>query len=172
MKVLSGTTVRRMIPALAIGGVLAFSFLTQTPSLASSTNNCGVKGYGYHDHGKPCPNRPFPGQGKGILKLLSGAIATAEDTQAIATLHAESWRTTYRGAYSDEFLDGDVHANRMEVWGARLAAPERNQFVVVADDSASTEGTWGRNSSGAAGNGATPSGQRGFTSRSNAGTCP
>jgi len=60
--------------------------------------------------------------------------ATADDTQAIATLHAESWRATYRGAYSDEFLDGNVHENRMEVWGARLTAPDRSQFVVVAED--------------------------------------
>jgi hypothetical protein len=39
-------------------------------------NNCGVKGYGYHDHGKVCPNRPFPGKGEGLEKFLGGAGTT------------------------------------------------------------------------------------------------
>jgi len=39
-------------------------------------NNCGVKGYGYHDHGKVCPNRPFPGKGEGLEKFLGGAAPT------------------------------------------------------------------------------------------------
>src|SRR5437879_5374563 len=42
------------------------------PADASKTNNCGVKagyGYAFHDHGKPCPNRPFPGQGVGLAKF-------------------------------------------------------------------------------------------------------
>jgi hypothetical protein len=39
-------------------------------------NNCGVKGYGYHDHGKVCPNRPFPGKGEGLEKFLGGAETT------------------------------------------------------------------------------------------------
>jgi len=63
---LSGAAFRRLIPAAAVGAVLVFSFIAQAPTLASSTNNCGVKGYGYHDHGKVCPNRPFPGKGEGI----------------------------------------------------------------------------------------------------------
>jgi hypothetical protein len=46
------------------------------PSAASSTNNCGVKGYGYHDHGKVCPNRPFPGKGEGLEKFLGGEGTT------------------------------------------------------------------------------------------------
>jgi hypothetical protein len=50
------------------------------PSAASSTNNCGVKGYGYHDHGKVCPNRPFPGKGEGLEKFLGGE-GTTEGTK-------------------------------------------------------------------------------------------
>jgi hypothetical protein len=53
--------------------------MAPTPSVGAShgvaygnANNCGVKGYGYHDHGKPCPNRPFPGHGKGVTDILSG----------------------------------------------------------------------------------------------------
>src|SRR5438445_12967646 len=60
------------------------------PSAASSTNNCGVKGYGYHDHGKVCPNRPFPGKGEGLEKFLGGAGTTGgsnakSETEGIAT---------------------------------------------------------------------------------------
>ena len=64
---------RRLIPAAVVSGVLLASYLSPIPSLASSSdtgygyaNNCGVKGDGFHDHGKPCPNRPFPGKGNGI----------------------------------------------------------------------------------------------------------
>ena len=59
---------RRLIPAAAIAGVLAFSALNPVSTLASNgvsgyINNCGIHGSGYHDHGKVCPNRPFPGHG-------------------------------------------------------------------------------------------------------------
>src|SRR5690349_12164099 len=67
------TTVRRLLPALAVGAVLGLSALLPTQSLGASSdvgygyaNNCGVKGDGFHDHGKACPNRPFPGKGKGL----------------------------------------------------------------------------------------------------------
>jgi ribosomal protein S18 acetylase RimI-like enzyme len=47
--------------------------------------------------------------------------ADASDVAAIADLHADSWRRNYRGAFSDSFLDGDVHRDRRQVWKARLA---------------------------------------------------
>src|SRR5438874_6149729 len=68
----SGQMFRRLIPALGVTGVIVLAALAPMPTLASSTNNCGVKGYGYHDHGKVCPNRPFPGHGKGVIRILSG----------------------------------------------------------------------------------------------------
>ena len=42
------------------------------------------------------------------------------DADGVARLHADSWRRHYRGAYADEFLDGDVVADRLTVWAARL----------------------------------------------------
>src|SRR5262245_66039307 len=60
--------------------------------------------------------------------------ATHADTVTIATLHAEGWQATYRGAYRDEFLDGGVVEDRLRVWGDRLSAPPPNQFVVIAED--------------------------------------
>jgi ribosomal protein S18 acetylase RimI-like enzyme len=59
--------------------------------------------------------------------------ATENDADAIATLHADSWRRHYRGAYLDEYLDGDILTERMEVWSARLAPPRQNQFTVCAE---------------------------------------
>lgn len=55
------------------------------------------------------------------------------DAGAVAGLHAESWRTHYRGAYRDAYLDGDVFADRLQVWRARLSRPPRNQLVVLAE---------------------------------------
>ena len=60
--------------------------------------------------------------------------ATAADALAVARLHAESWRTHYRGAYRDAYLDGDVVEDRLRVWQERLSTPAPNQFVVLAED--------------------------------------
>lgn len=74
MSFVSAAILRRLIPAGAVAAFLAFSYLAPLPSEASNGvggfgYNCGVKGYGYHDHGKPCPNRPFPGKGIGLAKF-------------------------------------------------------------------------------------------------------
>lgn len=58
--------------------------------------------------------------------------ATRCDVTAVATLHAESWRNHYRGAYRDEYLDGEVFEDRLRVWEERLSMPAPNQFVVLA----------------------------------------
>ena len=60
--------------------------------------------------------------------------AVAGDAEAIAHLHADSWRRFYRGAYSDAYLDGDVVADRLAVWSARLADPAGRHTVVAEDD--------------------------------------
>src|SRR6185369_4532125 len=59
--------------------------------------------------------------------------ATGDDAPAIAALHAESWRTTYRGALRDDYLDGHIVRERTTVWRGRLDQPAANQRVVVAE---------------------------------------
>jgi len=59
--------------------------------------------------------------------------AIPADAAAIAALHAESWRTTYRGALRDEYLDGNILAERTAVWRERLGSPAGNQHVVIAE---------------------------------------
>jgi ribosomal protein S18 acetylase RimI-like enzyme len=66
--------------------------------------------------------------------------ATEHDAVAIAKLHADSWRLHYRGAFLDEYLDGDVLTERVEVWSTRLALPQPNQFTVCAEADANIIG--------------------------------
>ncbi len=67
-------------------------------------------------------------------------MATERDVEAIAALHADSWRRNYRGAYLDSFLDGDVFEDRRAVWTDRLTLPRSNQYTVVAEDGGEVAG--------------------------------
>ena len=58
--------------------------------------------------------------------------ATAGDVDAIAALHADSWRRSYRGALRDEYLDGDILPERVAVWRGRLAAPDPAALTLLA----------------------------------------
>ena len=58
--------------------------------------------------------------------------AQFSDHITIAKLHAASWQRTYRGIFSDHFLDHEVEENRTKVWHDRLQAPAANQRVTVA----------------------------------------
>ncbi|MEU4428600.1 GNAT family N-acetyltransferase [Actinoplanes sp. NPDC024001] len=65
--------------------------------------------------------------------MLSLRPAGPGDAAAVAALHADSWRRHYRGAYRDAFLDGDVLADRLAVWSARLADPDGTRTVLAED---------------------------------------
>lgn len=58
--------------------------------------------------------------------------ARASDAEAVANLHARSWRENYRGDFLDAFLDGDLPGERLAVWRARLERLPANQFVEIA----------------------------------------
>lgn len=55
-----------------------------------------------------------------------------DDVEAVARLHAESWRTAYRGMLSDEYLDTRADADRLRHWTRRLATTSPGAFGVVA----------------------------------------
>src|SRR5689334_20032453 len=61
--------------------------------------------------------------------------ATLADSDAVADLHADSWRRHYRGAYDNEYLDGDVFTERRAVWAERLAHsdPETARTILAVD---------------------------------------
>lgn len=72
--------------------------------------------------------------------MIAYRLAQPSDADAIALLHTESWRTHYRGSFSDAFLDGELPAERIRVWRARLARPAENQVVQLALDGAALSG--------------------------------
>jgi ribosomal protein S18 acetylase RimI-like enzyme len=65
------------------------------------------------------------------IRFRRADVAAAEQ---IAALHADSWRRNYRGAYADSFLDGDLDADRLAVWSARLNAAGGTETVVAERD--------------------------------------
>ncbi len=66
--------------------------------------------------------------------------ATIDDYRPIAQLHADSWRTTYRGIFKDEYLDEHVLHDRIGIWRERLTMPKGNQHVLIAEEHSSLLG--------------------------------
>ncbi len=72
--------------------------------------------------------------------MLQFRNAGMKDAEAIAHLHAASWRENFRGTYADEYLDGAVVEDRRRVWQERLTAPASNQSVILAMNGADLAG--------------------------------
>jgi hypothetical protein len=109
VNVITAANLRRLIPASAVAAVLAFSWLGPLPSLASNGGtgyNCGVKGIGYKVNGKACPNRPFPGQGKGITKFTG---TSPVESVGATTLSTSTATTSEVGG--DNSATGKGHGN-------------------------------------------------------------
>ncbi len=125
-----GAVFRKFLPAAGVAAVLAASLLGPIPSLASSTNNCGVKGYGYHDHGKVCPNRPFPGHGNGVLAKLGLqltvelSVGHAKHANLQSTTNTSVGATTVEASGSAKHGRGNAygHAKAHERRGGQLTA--------------------------------------------------
>ena len=60
--------------------------------------------------------------------------AAAEDIPAIARVHVDSWRTTYRGIVPDEYLAGLAYAGRERMWQAVLGEGRERHVALVAVD--------------------------------------
>lgn len=61
--------------------------------------------------------------------------ARPEDARAIARVHVDTWRTTYRDILSKDFLAGLSYENRERVWTRVLDDPEANAIYVAEDAS-------------------------------------
>jgi ribosomal protein S18 acetylase RimI-like enzyme len=57
-------------------------------------------------------------------------FASLNDCDAIAELHARSWKEAYRGMLSDHYLDYKVDDDRLQTWRSRFAKPKYNQKVI------------------------------------------
>jgi ribosomal protein S18 acetylase RimI-like enzyme len=61
--------------------------------------------------------------------------ALEDDVPGIATVHVESWQSTYRGIMPDDVLDNLSLESRMEQWRMAITNPRSPTFVYVAVDS-------------------------------------
>jgi GNAT superfamily N-acetyltransferase len=61
--------------------------------------------------------------------------AYPSDAAAIAKVHVDSWRTTYRGIVPDDFLAALSYEQRERMWRGILSLSSRSSFVYVAEDS-------------------------------------
>ncbi|HYP20288.1 MAG TPA: GNAT family N-acetyltransferase [Chloroflexia bacterium] len=59
--------------------------------------------------------------------------ATIEDVPAIARVHVDSWRTTYKGIVPQRILDQLTYEGREELW-RRVLSPDNSSFVYVAEE--------------------------------------
>ena len=59
--------------------------------------------------------------------------AALADVDAIAALHVESWRTSYRGILPDAFLDGPVEEDRSSHWFELLEENGCGRTTLVAE---------------------------------------
>jgi ribosomal protein S18 acetylase RimI-like enzyme len=73
------------------------------------------------------------GNTSGKLTHTTVRPATTDDAQAIARVHIDSWRTTYRGIVPDSVLDSLDYREREQVWQREMSDSTRKQFVYVAE---------------------------------------
>lgn len=65
------------------------------------------------------------------MNTISLTVASPADIEPIARLHAQSWRSAYRGMLSDEYLDERVVAERLTFWTARFTSDAPDRRVVM-----------------------------------------
>jgi ribosomal protein S18 acetylase RimI-like enzyme len=71
--------------------------------------------------------------------MIRDAVET--DVTAIANLHAESWRSSYRGILSENYLENDVVRDRLGVWQQRYSgAAQKPMFTLVAESDSMVSG--------------------------------
>ena len=66
------------------------------------------------------------------MKEVEVRQATPADAQAIAAIHAASWKTTYRGLLPDTFLDTITAESREPMWNQVLGNPAHPGTIWVA----------------------------------------
>ena len=62
--------------------------------------------------------------------------ATIADVAAIARVHVDSWKTTYKGLLPDDYLASLTYEQREPLWREILSRPARHSLNYVAEDSA------------------------------------
>ncbi|MBT1698045.1 GNAT family N-acetyltransferase [Fulvivirgaceae bacterium PWU4] len=60
-------------------------------------------------------------------------LANTSDFSAIASLHAASWRTAYKGILPDQFLGDGLETEREAYWIKKMSALKEKEFVLIAE---------------------------------------
>lgn len=71
-----------------------------------------------------------------VLDMNSIAFRPAipSDHVRIASLHTESWRSSYRGILPDAYLDEEITEERERLWKARFLAPDIDRrYMLLAE---------------------------------------
>jgi GNAT superfamily N-acetyltransferase len=69
-----------------------------------------------------------------MTELRPPRPARADDATAIARVHVESWRTTYRGMLPDRYLAAMEVRDYAERWARTLRDPHRRSSVFVVEE--------------------------------------
>jgi HAD superfamily hydrolase (TIGR01509 family) len=72
--------------------------------------------------------------GRGGDSVVRIRQATVADAAAMARVHIESWRSTYRGIVSDDYLAALSYEKRTQMWTRGLSDPESREFYYVAEE--------------------------------------
>lgn len=64
--------------------------------------------------------------------MITYRRAQAKDVTKIASLHALSWQTAYKGIMTENFLKNEVEKDRLQVWQERFEH-EEDYFVWIAE---------------------------------------
>lgn len=67
----------------------------------------------------------------GLSSEIDILRADAADAEAIARLHAQSWRTTYVGMLPDSFLEGPLDEDRRALWRTRFESGSTERHTVL-----------------------------------------
>lgn len=59
--------------------------------------------------------------------------AIKDDISAIAKVHVDSWKTTYKGIFSNEILDNITYDQREKLWESIFQNEDGHQFRFVAE---------------------------------------
>jgi GNAT superfamily N-acetyltransferase len=70
---------------------------------------------------------------RGTLIGMHIRPANADDVNAVAALHAASWRDAYADILDPAFMAGPIDQDRLAVWTERLRSPIAQQGVFIAE---------------------------------------
>ena len=62
------------------------------------------------------------------LHSLTIRITDSADAEQIARLHAISWQNAYQAMLSEEYLAGQILADRMSIWHKRFASENKTRY--------------------------------------------